>query len=267
MSESSEFERKLESGLGDEPSRQRRQTALNFVIAKCEAYRDFAALVVPVLTRLSASDAATTKAMRGELLALISSREYLDLRARCERLQALTRQGTTVMSVRVRIIGSFPKALGDDLMGSLYSLERAVRELGADTGQEPPCVYQPESLDRYEPYAETARRLLAKERLKLDADLDAAARAAQREDLYALARRIQQSTQDVSALEAQARLEMGGVDQLLADKIIAREVLRSSPWYSGSFYLTAFVVIVTAISVAQNFVTAWAFPILSLIHI
>jgi amino acid transporter len=80
--------------------------------------------------------------------------------------------------------------------------------------------------------------------------------------LHSAAERIVDSAKNVNRLEAAARAELGGNEGLIRDhQAIARDILGRSAWFSGSFYLTVFISIVTLISAAQNFVSGWAFPI------
>jgi H+/Cl- antiporter ClcA len=48
---------------------------------------------------------------------------------------------------------------------------------------------------------------------------------------------------------------------LLDDKRIADQVLRRSPWFSGSFYLAAVLLLLTALTVVAGNVSALAFPL------
>ena len=53
----------------------------------------------------------------------------------------------------------------------------------------------------------------------------------------------------------------GGTAMLLSPSKIANEVLRRNPWFSGSFYLGAAVILLTALTIVAGNVSARLFPI------
>jgi hypothetical protein len=66
----------------------------------------------------------------------------------------------------------------------------------------------------------------------------------------------------VQQIEARATSEALGITGVLGQKELAANILRRNSWFSGSFYLSCFVIIVVLISVAQRFVDAWSFPLI-----
>ena len=106
---------------------------------------------------------------------------------------------------------------------------------------------------------EWVRNLFNKEQ-RAPSSLDSPIKTMNLDDAEAhLVSSLNQAGKMASEAEALARAQYG--DLALMSDDLARDILNKSPWMSGAFYLTVFLAAVTALSVAQNMVSLWAFPL------
>ncbi len=251
-----------------------RAAFLTFIICKAKVMQD---LVVLTNKKLASIDSATSaETARDKLYEIFNSREYLDLRSRCERLDLLT-ELPIYMDVSAAF-GRFPNDLNRTLADALESLEREVEYTVADRGNIA-ASFKHGRLGRDIEVAESgiaasaedlARRLASKWDVPLlsgDQVSEVVAHYQQPTNGTWLVRRrvqdqINKIMQSAARAEAKARFRTGGIMGLTSDTGVANEVLRKSPWFSGAFYLTVFISAISILSVAQNYVSGWAFPLI-----
>jgi hypothetical protein len=77
---------------------------------------------------------------------------------------------------------------------------------------------------------------------------------------YDTVQQINDTVNQLQKIKATATARLGGKEALLNSR--ANIILRNSPWFSGSFYLTCFIVIITLVATAERVVDAWSFPLI-----
>jgi len=78
------------------------------------------------------------------------------------------------------------------------------------------------------------------------------------QNAYEVVRSLNTSIDDLQTLLSNVTQELGGIDALID---YAGSKLTRNPWFSGSFYLTSFAVVIALISVSQRIVAGWSFPL------
>ena len=78
------------------------------------------------------------------------------------------------------------------------------------------------------------------------------------ESTYGVVRSLNTTVDRLQEFLAEITEQLGGGDSLIDN---AGAILKRSPWFSGSFYLTCFAVVIVLISISQRIVAGWSFPL------
>jgi hypothetical protein len=238
----------------------KRAELLSFVIHKTKAIRDFVSAMTRTLNEIDA-DGDPRKA-RGKLFEIANSPEYSDFRSCFERMQLLMASDPNLYFPLGKL-GAIPGGLEQWVEHCLRSLEPTAPLQNKKPMDKQTVQWKVEALRQgvsnlssndCDEIETGVKKIAADSGVKIW-DL--------RDETHG---KLFDTMREVEKAAAQLRQKFGDSDSgLLNESGIANEVLRKSPWFSGSFYLVTFIAVIAVVSAAQNYVSAWAFPMVLII--
>lgn len=257
-------------------NRRWQAASLEFIILKARAIREAISLFSDTLNSIDPKRGP--EEAQAKLHGAIHSAKYQELLARCQRLEELEAKLTGATYNQLFYV--FGVAPGE-LRATISDCLRVFKRYAENHRQAPLSEFYsglnyelPTSAAYLAKVEEEAMRLATAAKIETKPDLatisaleaiPAADQADFLQTFWATCEKVREDMDhigsDLNKNETVARAQLGGLDALLTDSGRANMVLRESPWFSGSFYLVAFIVILVAIGALQNFVSGWAFPL------